>query len=156
MAAVPRSHCATNLSVELLGDRWTLLILRDMLFFDRRHFGQLLDSPEHIASNVLAKRLKMLVAEGMLTRGDDPTHKQKAIYSLTEKSISLFPILVQLSLWGRDNLPNSIEQGPEIWAVMEGGPKTWAPFMARLRESHLGAAPSQGESGRTDQAANPV
>jgi DNA-binding HxlR family transcriptional regulator len=143
----PRSNCAINLSVELFGDRWTLLILRDILFFDRRHFGELLASAEHISSNILADRLKTLVAEGMLTRRNDPTHKQKAIYSLTEKSISLFPILVQISLWGHENLPNSIAQGPEIWAVMEGGPKAWARFMARLRKLHLGAEPSLDKSG---------
>ena len=153
MAAAPRSNCAINLSVELFGDRWTLLILRDMLFFGRRHFGQLIDSAEHIASNVLANRLKMLVAEGMLTRRDDPTHKQKAIYSLTEKSISLFPILVQISLWGHENLPESIQQGDEIWAVMAGGPKAWARFMDCLRETHLGAAPSQEASAPAGPAA---
>jgi DNA-binding HxlR family transcriptional regulator len=109
-----------------------------MMFDSRRHFGELLVSEERIASNVLADRLKMLVAEGLLTRREDPTHKLKAIYSLTEKGISMFPVLAQIGLWGRSNLPNS-ELNDRGLAIVAGGPKAWASFMAELRETHLGA-----------------
>ncbi len=134
---MPRSYCAINLSIEIVGDRWTLLILRDLMFDNRRHFGELLVSQEHIASNVLADRLKRLVAEGLLTRRDDPTHKQKAIYSLTEKGISLFPVLAQLGLWGSLNVPNS-ELNERGQAIVGGGPRAWSRFMAGLRKVHLG------------------
>jgi DNA-binding HxlR family transcriptional regulator len=134
---LPRSFCAINLSIEVVGDRWTLLILRDMMFENRRHFGELLVSQERIASNVLADRLKMLVAEGLLTRRDDPTHKQKAIYSLTEKGISLFPVLAQLGLWGSCNVPGS-ELNERGMAIVGGGPRAWSRFMAALRKTHLG------------------
>ena len=83
-----RSGCPINLTLEVLGDRWSLIVIRDMMFGDRRHFRALLQgSEEGIASNILADRLKRLVAAGMLTRRDDPTHRQKAIYSLAEPAI---------------------------------------------------------------------
>jgi DNA-binding HxlR family transcriptional regulator len=136
---VPRSYCAINLSVEIIGDRWTLLILRDMMFEDRRTFGELLVSEERIASNILADRLKRLVAEGLLTRRDDPTHKQKAIYSLTEKGIAIFPVLAQIGLWGHCNVPQS-DLNQRGRAMLQGGPRAWSRFMDQLRVTHLGAA----------------
>jgi DNA-binding HxlR family transcriptional regulator len=71
-----RSGCPINLSLEVFGDRWSLLILRDMVFGGKRHFRELLRSEEGIASNILADRLKRLTDQGMVTRADDPTHKQ--------------------------------------------------------------------------------
>src|SRR5688500_4447104 len=96
----PRSHCPINLSLEMFGDAWTLLVLRDMMFAGKRHFREFLQSQEHISSNILADRLARLVENGLLTKSDDPTHKQKAIYSLTEKGIALLPIIVQIGAWG--------------------------------------------------------
>ena len=149
---MPRSSCAISLSLEIIGDRWTLLILRDMILDNRRHFGELLVSEERIASNVLADRLKMLVAEGLLTRSEDPSHKQKAIYSLTEKSISLFPVLAQIGLWGQMNLPDS-ELNDRGQALLGGGARVWARFMAEMRETHLGVAKPPVERGRPTSGA---
>ena len=85
-----RSGCPINLSLEIFGDRWSLIVIRDMMFGNRRHFRELLSqSEEGIASNILSARLKHLLDLGMITKADDPTHKQKAIYSLTEKAIEL-------------------------------------------------------------------
>src|SRR6184192_1895574 len=95
-----RSGCPINLTLEVAGDKWSLLIIRDMMFGNRRHFRELLTrSEEGIASNILAARLKVLVERGILNKADDPTHKQKAIYSLTEQGISLLPILAQIGAW---------------------------------------------------------
>ena len=81
-----RSGCPINLTLEVVGDKWSLLVIRDMIFGNRRHFRELLTkSEEGIASNILADRLKRLVEQGIVSRADDPTHKQKGIYSLTEK-----------------------------------------------------------------------
>ena len=132
------SNCPISMSLQIIGDRWTLLILRDMIFENRRHFGKLLVSEERIASNVLANRLKMLVAEGIITRHDDPSHKQKAIYNLTEKGIALFPVIAQIGLWGYQNLPDS-EMNSQGKTLVEGGPAVWETFMAELRETRLGA-----------------
>jgi DNA-binding HxlR family transcriptional regulator len=105
-----RSGCPINLTLEVFGDKWSLLIIRDMMFGNRRHFRELLSrSEEGIASNILADRLKRLMEEGMITRADDPSHKQKAIYSLTEKAIQLVPVFAQIGAWGRRHLPVSEE-----------------------------------------------
>ena len=93
-----RSGCPINLTLEVVGDRWSLLVIRDMMFGKRRHFRELLTkSDEGISSNILADRLKMLREQGIITWADDPSHKQKGIYSLTEQGIELLPILAQMS-----------------------------------------------------------
>ena len=136
-----RSGCPINLSLEVFGDKWSLLILRDMMFGGKRHFRELLSSEEGISSNILADRLRKLVEEGMLTKSDDPTHKQKAIYSLTEKAIALVPVFVQLGAWGSRYLPVSEELSIRARVLEEGGPLMWERFMAELREEHLGVPP---------------
>jgi DNA-binding HxlR family transcriptional regulator len=133
-----RSECPINLALELLGDRWTLLVLRDMIFGGKRHFCELLRSQEGISSNMLADRLKMLVHEGLLTKTADPGHLQKAIYSLTEKAIELVPVLAQIGAWGRKWLPASEELSIRAELLEEGGPPLWKRFMAELRVEQLG------------------
>lgn len=147
-----RSGCPINLTLEILGDKWSLLIIRDMMFGNRRHFRELLTkSDEKISSNILSDRLKTLVEEGILTRVDDPTHKQKGIYSLTEQGIELLPILAQMAAWGFKYLPVSEELGIRARLLAEGGPKMWGELMNELREIHLGkkrrkkSGPSVGE-----------
>jgi len=135
-----RSGCPINLALEVVGDKWSLLIIRDMMFGNRRHFRELLlKSEEGIASNILADRMKRLVEQGIVTKRDDPSHKQKAIYSLTEQGIELLPILAQMAGWGRKYLPVTEELGIRARLLGEGGPKMWAAFMDELRETHLGA-----------------
>jgi len=136
-----RSGCPINLTLEVLGDRWSLLVLRDMMFGDRRHFRELLmRSEEGIASNILADRLKKLLAQGLITRADDPAHKQKAIYSLTEPAIELVPILALIGGWGSRHLPVSESLSIRAKLLEAGGPAMWDDFMAELRRRHLGAA----------------
>jgi DNA-binding HxlR family transcriptional regulator len=134
-----RSGCPINLTLEVVGDKWSLLIIRDMMFGNRRHFRELLTkSEEGIASNILADRLRRLVEQGIVSRADDPTHKQKGIYSLTEKGIELLPVLAQMAVWGRKYLPVTAELSIRAQLLEEGGPKLWAEFMEELRETHLG------------------
>ena len=142
MTEVQRSGCPINLTLEVLGDKWSLLIIRDIMFGNRRHFRELLGkSEEGISSNILADRLKTLLQEGIITRRDDPTHMQKGIYSLTEQGIELLPIVAQMAGWGYKYLPVSEELGIRAKLLAEGGPKTWAAFMDELREAHLGMRP---------------
>ena len=138
-AAGHRSGCPINLSLEVFGDRWSLIILRDMMFGGRRHFRELLiQSVEGISSNILADRLKMLMNEGMITKADDATHKQKSIYSLTEKAIALVPIFAQLGAWGRRYTPATEELSIRAQLLEEGGPAMWNRFMSELAHTHLG------------------
>lgn len=137
----PRSYCPINLSLELFGDAWTLLVLRDMMFAGKRHFRDLLQSDERISSNILADRLATLVDNGLLTKSDDPTHKQKAIYSLTEKAIELLPIIVQIGAWGSRWAPDAkkldARSRKELRAIQDGGPRAWAKLMDELRAEHV-------------------
>ena len=134
-----RSGCPINLTVEMLGDRWSLIVLRDMMFGNRRHYRDLMNqSEEGIATNILADRLKMLVEAGMVTKSADPTHKQRAIYSLTEKSIALVPLFAQLGAWGRRYTPATEELSIRAQLLEEGGQPMWDQFMIELRELHLG------------------
>ena len=133
-----RSGCPINLAIEVLGDRWSLIVIRDIMFGNRRHFRELLTrSEEGIASNILAARLKRLVEEGLLSRSDDPAHRQKGIYSLTETAIQLVPVLVQLGAWGRRHLPTSPELAIRQRLMEEGGPQLWSAFADELRHIHL-------------------
>lgn len=140
MADEHRSGCPINLTLEMLGDRWSLIVIRDVMFGNRRHYRELLaNSEEGIASNVLADRLRRLVDAGLLSRRDDPTHRQKGIYSLTEPSIQLVPLLAQMGAWGRRHAPASKELSIRAQVLEEGGPALWEAFMVELRSMHLGA-----------------
>jgi len=135
-----RSGCPINLTMEALGDRWSLVVIRDMMFGNRRHFRELLNnSMEGIASNILAARLKRLGELGFITSAEDPTHKQKIVYSLTEKAIQLVPILAMVGAWGRRHMPVTEELSIRARLLEEGGPKMWDEFMDELRVLHLGA-----------------
>lgn len=141
-----RSGCPINLSLEVLGDRWSLLVIRDIVFGDRRHFRALLQgSEEGIASNILAARLQRLVDLGMLTRAQDPSHRQKVVYSLTEPAIQLVPVLAALGSWGRRHLPVSPELSIRAELLERGGQELWDAFMDELRALHLDA-PSPARS----------
>jgi hypothetical protein len=85
----------------------------------------------------MADRLKRLAEQGIV----NPSHKQKAIYSLTEKGIELLPVLAQMSAWGLRHLPVTEELAIRARLLDEGGPKLWAEFMDELREVHLGVPP---------------
>jgi DNA-binding HxlR family transcriptional regulator len=136
-----RSGCPINLTMEILGDRWSLIIIRDIMFGNFRHFRELQNnSIEGIASNILAARLKHLVEIGLLSRRDDPTHKQKGVYSLTNKSIELVPVLVVIGAWGRKYLPVNPELSIRAQLLEEGGPKLWGEFMEELTRLHVDTA----------------
>jgi hypothetical protein len=103
-------------------------------------------SEEGIASNILAARLKRLVALGLVTRLDDPTHSQKAIYSLTEPAIQLVPMIAAIGAWGRRHLPVSEDLSIRAELLENGGPALWDDFMNDLRAIHI-ADPIGGANG---------
>lgn len=141
----PRSGCAINAAVEALGDHWSVLVLRDVIFGDRRYFRELLNgSIEGIASNILSDRLKKLVAAGILTK-DDVARGQRARYSLTEAGIQTLPIIYALGNWGLDWRTGT----PELRSRQELMRAEGMPFieelMQDLRTRHLDDAPVQRE-----------
>lgn len=138
-APEPRSECPINAAIEVFGDRWSLLVLRDIVFGDRRYFRELqANSIEGIASNILADRLKRLVASGLLTR-EDTRPGQRARYSLTEPAIQLVPVLAQLGSWGLRHRPTSSPLNARAELLEQGGPALWQEFMDELQHSHLGS-----------------
>lgn len=129
-----RSTCPISTALELTGDRWTLLVIRDLMFAGKRHFREFLQSEEAISSNVLADRLNSLVESGIVTRRDDPTHAQKAIYSLTEKGLGLLPVLIAMSTWTQQHYPRTRRR--EAADLVGLGARELKQLQAQLRREH--------------------
>ena len=138
MDTAPRSGCPINAAVEVLGDPWAMLVLRDIMFGNRRHFRELIaGSEEGIATNILASRLKQLVTAGLLTR-DDARRGQRAAYSLTEAGIQVLPVMVALGDWGLAHRDGERRLQVRAELLRDGGPELVAAMIDELRELHLG------------------
>lgn len=134
------------MTMELLGDRWSLVVLRDVMFGGRTRFRELLsNSQEGIASNVLASRLTKLTGAGLLSRHSVPGHRQKIDYFLTEAAIELVPLIVELGSWGARWLPTTPELAIRAQLLSEGGPAMAERFMDELRSIHLDRQPPPGD-----------
>ncbi len=94
-----RSGCPLNASIEMLGDRWSLLIVRDMMLQGSQSYKEFLESHERIATNILADRLRKLIANGIIATEPDPSDGRKVIYRLTPKGLDLAPVLTEMVLW---------------------------------------------------------
>ena len=133
-----RSGCPINMTMELLGDRWSLVVLRDVMFGGRTRFRELLNnSLEGIASNVLASRLAKLTEAGLLSRRAVVGHRQKIDYFLTDAAIELVPLIVEVGGWGARWLPTTPELTIRAQLLADGGPDTAQRFMDELRSIHL-------------------
>jgi DNA-binding HxlR family transcriptional regulator len=129
-----RSTCPISTALELVGDRWTLLLIRDLMFAGKRHFREFLQSEEAISSNILADRLNALVVNGIVTKEGDPTHAQKAVYSLTAKGIELLPVLVAMSEWTQKHHPET--RRPEAVQLVKGGEVGLKQIRTQLWREH--------------------
>ena len=123
-----RSECQLNASVEMLGDRWSLLIIRDMMLRGWQTFKEFLEGYESIATNILADRLRKLVANGILTAEPDPSDGRRLIYSLTAKGIALAPVLTEMVLWA------AAHEDTGNQALVRQMRKDKQKFMAEVRE----------------------
>src|SRR5215469_14575012 len=94
------SHCPVSCSLEVIGDSWSLLIIRDILYFGKRTYGEFISSPERIARNILASRLVQLEQRGILIKKTHPTDGLKDMYVLTEKGFDLIPLILDIAEWG--------------------------------------------------------
>lgn len=95
-----RSGCPVNFTLEIFGDKWSLLIVRDIIFLGKKTYGEFLKSDERIATNILSNKLARLEATGILSKNLHPTDKRKDIYSLTDKGCDLIPIILEMFSWG--------------------------------------------------------
>jgi DNA-binding HxlR family transcriptional regulator len=98
--------CPVRLAAGIFGDRWTMILLRDLLFRGYRRYGQLLRNGEGISTNILADRLNRLEENGLLTREPDPENGTRVIYQPTRKAVSLIPIFVAIMEWGIETDPD--------------------------------------------------
>lgn len=131
MSRPPRSHCPIAFGLDVIGDRWTLLVLRDLIITGKRHFRELAASPEGIASNILSDRLRRLEAEGMLRRYSDPDNARQLIYAPTQKALDLLPVLLELVRWGYAHDPQTAAPAAFVARVVDDRPALIAEILAR-------------------------
>jgi len=124
-----RSGCPLNASVEMLGDRWSLLIIRDMMVRGYRTFKEFLSSDEGIATNILANRLRRLESYGIISTQPDPADGRKLRYLLTAKGMDLAPVLTEMVLWAAAHE----ETGNQVLVRFIKKDKT--KFLAEVRRS---------------------
>lgn len=94
-----RSQCPISTALDIFGDKWTLLVIRDLLFNEKRTYGEFLESEEKIATNILADRLSMLEMAGIISKKKHPDSNAKILYNLTAKGIDLIPVLIEIIAW---------------------------------------------------------
>jgi DNA-binding HxlR family transcriptional regulator len=102
-----RSHCPIHFALEIFGDRWTLLVVRDLMFKGKKNYGEFLSAGEGISTNILADRLSRLEASGIVTKEIDPDQKAKFIYRLTRKGHDLLPVLLEIIAWSSRHDPET-------------------------------------------------
>lgn len=132
-----RSHCPINFGVEIFGDKWSLLIVRDLLFFEKRHYNEFFESDEKISTSVLGDKLRALEENGIITRKNDTVKKSRIRYSLTEKGISLLPMMLEMILWSA-TYDKVTKAPPEFIAMVNANKQGYiAETEKKLREEHL-------------------
>lgn len=132
-----RSNCPINLALEVFGDKWSLVIIRDIMFEGKRNFREFLRSEEKIASNILADRLAMLEKEGIISKTSDPDHKQKYIYRLTSKGIDLLPVMIEIGAWSLKYKPVDIAKYQHAQTLAKGGKELQNRIKKELENEHL-------------------
>lgn len=120
-----RSDCPINFALETFGDPWSLLIIRDIVYFGKKTYGEFLASEEGMATNILASRLARLEEQGILVKKPSEQDKRREEYVLTEKGLDLIPVLVEMANW-------SAEYDPET-----GAPAAWIALMKADREKMI-------------------
>lgn len=124
-----RSGCPINITLEVLGDTWSLLIVRDLMFFGRKTYNEFLNAGEKIATNILSERLQRLECSGIVAKQRDPADARRYLYRLTEKGIDLAPLLVEMILWAARH-----EQTAAPAEVIREMTENREDFIAQLRE----------------------
>ena len=131
-----RSDCPINFALETFGDPWSLLIIRDIVYFGKKTYGEFLASDERMATNILASRLAHLEQQGLLRKHPSAKDKRKEEYALTEKGLALIPILVEMANWSAEHDPQT------------GAPPEWIALMKAQREKMIQLIRETVRSGR--------
>ncbi len=101
-----RSNCPISHLLDIVGDKWSLLILRDLIFFDKKSYSELQNSDEKIATNILSSRLELLEQSKLITKQADASDKRKKVYKLTKSGVDILPILLEMILWTSKHEPS--------------------------------------------------
>jgi len=106
-----RSNCPISSALDIVGDKWSLLIIRDMMFSGKKTYSDFSNSSENIATNILSSRLSMLEELGIINKGKKEGNKKTYIYSLTQKGKELLPIILEIAQWSDNNLNEHLKDG---------------------------------------------
>ena len=128
-----RSDCPISSSLDIVGDRWSLLIVRDLMLNKTRTYGDFTKSAEKIATNILANRLQILEDNGIIIKLPYPDNKVKGLYKLSPKGVDLIPALIEIALWGEKYLSNSDECSPFLKEVKKNKTKFLKNIMDKLQ-----------------------
>jgi len=128
-----KSFCPINQGLEVFGDRWTLIVIRDIMFVGKRYFRELLDSNEKIATNILSDRLRKLENFGILLKTQDDHHKQKNVYTLTQKGIDLMPVMMEITEWSVKHRNVHEEESEHVRELLIGGQKLQKEMQKELQ-----------------------
>lgn len=132
-----RSHCPTNYAIEHFGDKWSLLIIRDLMFKEKRHYNEFFESDEKISTSVLGDRLKNLEQSGIISKGEDAVKKSRIKYSLTAKGIDMLPFMIDMISWS-GKYDNETEAGDVFLAQAKGGREfLLKSIREKLEKEHL-------------------
>lgn len=129
-----RSDCPVSCSLDIWGDKWSLLIVRDLMFAAQCTYGDFLKSDEKIATNILASRLQTLEENKIITKSDHPESKAKVLYKLTQKGIDLLPIMIEINLWTEKHLKIPTERKAMLKEVKKDKEKFIKTAMKELKK----------------------
>lgn len=127
-----RSDCPISSALDIFGDRWSLLIVRDLMLHKTRTYGDFTKSSEKIATNILANRLQILEENGIVIKLPYPDNKVKGLYKLSPKGVDLIPALIEIALWGGKYLSDSDESSPFLKEVKKNKTKFLRNMMDKL------------------------
>ena len=129
-----RSHCPINFTLEHFGDKWSFLIIRDLMFKGKRHYNEFLEAGEKVSTSVLGDRLKKLEELGIISKEEDFVKKSRIRYSLTKKGIDLLPILIEMIIWG--SLKDDLTKSPKEFVDQALGNRE--ALLKEIREKLIG------------------
>ena len=129
-----RSDCPISSSLDIFGDKWSLLIVRDLMLHKSRTYGDFTKSAEKIATNILANRLQLLEDNGIIIKLPYPGNKVKGLYRLSPKGVDLIPVLIEIALWGGKNIPDTDDSSAFLKEVKRNKTKFLKKIMDNLLE----------------------
>ena len=130
-------RCPISFTMNMLGDRWSLLIIRDMMLFGRRRYSEFLASGEGISTNILADRLKQMQQLDLVEKFGDPSNRKASVYLLTDKGLRLFPVLLEVIRWGQQHDEHSMITDAMAQALRDGGEPLARQIQKRVESERM-------------------